>query len=108
MTARPRQAFEVHRMFENLFDNVRRAFVDANTEQKATLIVLAAAGVVAAVLAAWLAVGLFRARSLVRREFGAYFLSPIAYVVLVVFLAVTGHLFAVTLGLLTAGGPKGT
>src|SRR5947209_19532654 len=46
--------------------------------------------------------------SLVRREFGAYFLSPIAYVVLVVFLAVTGHLFYVTLGLLTASGPRGT
>ena len=49
----------------------------------------------------WLAVGLFQARSLIRREFTAYFLSPIAYVVLVVFLVVTGHLFAVTFGLLT-------
>src|SRR6266436_1910189 len=45
--------------------------------------------------------------SLVRREFGAYFLSPIAYVVLVVFLAVTGHLFYLTLEQLTASGPKG-
>jgi ABC-type transport system involved in multi-copper enzyme maturation permease subunit len=62
----------------------------------------AAAGLV------WLAVGLFRARSLIRREFSAYFLSPIAYAVLVVFLGVTGHLFAKTLGLLTADGPIGT
>jgi ABC-2 type transport system permease protein len=45
--------------------------------------------------------------SLVRREFGAYFLSPIAYVVLAVFLAVTGHLFYLTLMQLTASGPKG-
>src|SRR6266849_1520070 len=45
--------------------------------------------------------------SLVRREFGAYFLSPIAYVVLAVFLAVTGHLFYLTLSQLTANGPKG-
>src|SRR5712691_7529345 len=45
--------------------------------------------------------------SLVRREFGAYFLSPIAYVVLAVFLAVTGHLFYLTLTQLTAAGPKG-
>jgi ABC-type transport system involved in multi-copper enzyme maturation permease subunit len=71
-------------------------------------------GVLGAVLLTALAVGLallgglFQARSLVRREFSAYFLSPIAYVVLVVFLAVTGHLFYVTLGLLTASGPRGT
>jgi ABC-2 type transport system permease protein len=45
--------------------------------------------------------------SLIRREFGAYFLSPIAYVVLAVFLAVTGHLFYLTLVQLTASGPKG-
>jgi ABC-2 type transport system permease protein len=45
--------------------------------------------------------------SLVRREFNAYFLSPIAYVVLAVFLAVTGHLFYLTLLQLTASGPKG-
>src|SRR5439155_14500378 len=51
--------------------------------------------------------GLFSARSLFRREFMAYFLSPIAYVVLVVFLAVTGHLFYLTLEQLTASGPKG-
>src|SRR5215831_14311191 len=51
--------------------------------------------------------GLFNARSLLRKEFGAYFLSPIAYVVLVIFLAVTGHLFYLTLEQLTASGPKG-
>jgi hypothetical protein len=45
--------------------------------------------------------------SLTHREFSAYFLSPIAYVVLAVFLAVTGHLFYLTLGQLTASGPKG-
>src|SRR5260370_3966045 len=55
----------------------------------------------------FLVAGLFHARSLVRREFSAYFLSPIAYVVLVVFLAVTGHLFYLTLRELTAAGPKG-
>jgi ABC-2 type transport system permease protein len=46
--------------------------------------------------------------SLIRREFNAYFLSPIAYVVLAVFLAVTGHLFYLTLEQLTATGPDGT
>lgn len=45
--------------------------------------------------------------SLFRREFSAYFLSPIAYVVLAVFLFVTGHRFYLTLQQLTASGPKG-
>src|SRR5712692_2845770 len=45
--------------------------------------------------------------SLIRREFTAYFLSPIAYVVLAVFLFVTGHLFYLTLTLLTAHGSQG-
>jgi ABC-2 type transport system permease protein len=45
--------------------------------------------------------------SLIRREFSAYFLSPIAYVVLAVFLAVTGYLFSLTLMQLTARGPQG-
>jgi ABC-2 type transport system permease protein len=45
--------------------------------------------------------------SLIRREISAYFLSPIAYVVLAVFLAVTGHLFYLTLLQLTARGPQG-
>jgi ABC-2 type transport system permease protein len=71
-----------------------------------TLLILVLVG--SAVGLAWMAVGLFRARSLIRREFSAYFLSPIAYVVLVVFLFVTGDLFATALGLLTAKGPVGT
>jgi ABC-2 type transport system permease protein len=45
--------------------------------------------------------------SLIRREFSAYFLSPIAYVVMAVFLAVTGHLFYLSLLQLTASGPRG-
>lgn len=45
--------------------------------------------------------------SLIKREFTAYFLSPIAYVVLAVFLLVTGHLFYLTLNLLTETGPRG-
>lgn len=52
--------------------------------------------------------GLFEARSLLRREFTTYFVSPIAYVVLVVFLLVTGLLFSVTFQLLTTTGPRGT
>ena len=46
--------------------------------------------------------------SLIRREFSAYFVSPIAYVVLVIFLAGTGYLFTVSLGMLTDSGPHGT
>jgi len=42
-----------------------------------------------------------------RREFSAYFLSPIGYVVFAVFLIVTGHLFYLTLLQLTARGPHG-
>jgi ABC-2 type transport system permease protein len=45
--------------------------------------------------------------SLIKREFWAYFLSPIAYVVLAVFLLVTGHLFYLTTSLLTEHGPRG-
>jgi ABC-type transport system involved in multi-copper enzyme maturation permease subunit len=73
-----------------------------------TLAALGVAGVVTLVVLVWLAVGLFQARSLVRREFAAYFVSPIAYVVLFVFLVVTGRLFAHTFGLLTTTGPQGT
>src|SRR5947209_6425302 len=62
----------------------------------------------AVVVGLYLAVGLFQARSLIRRELTAYFVSPIAYVVFVVFLAVTGYLFSLTLALLTTTGPKGT
>jgi ABC-type transport system involved in multi-copper enzyme maturation permease subunit len=52
--------------------------------------------------------GLFRARSLLRREFSAYFFSPFAYVMLVGFLAITGVFFTTTLRQLTASGPVGT
>jgi ABC-2 type transport system permease protein len=45
--------------------------------------------------------------TLIRREFTAYFLSPIAYVVFAVFLLVTGHLFYLTMTLLTEKGPRG-
>ena len=63
---------------------------------------------VGAVVGVFLLLGLFGARSLVKREFSAYFFSPIAYVVLVVFLAITGSLFYQTLEQLTASGPQGT
>jgi ABC-2 type transport system permease protein len=45
--------------------------------------------------------------TLIRREFNAYFQSPVAYVVLAVFLLVTGHLFYLTMNLLTERGPRG-
>lgn len=45
--------------------------------------------------------------SLTRREFAAYFLSPIAYVVLFCFLLITGALFFWTSQLLIAQGPRG-
>ncbi|MCS7045528.1 MAG: ABC transporter permease [Gemmataceae bacterium] len=45
--------------------------------------------------------------SLIHREFSAYFYSPIAYVVIAVFLLVTGYLFSLSLLQLTALGPKG-
>src|ERR1700682_2830497 len=45
--------------------------------------------------------------SLMRREFSAYFLSPIGYVVFTVFLVVTRHLFFLTMGQLTATGARG-
>jgi ABC-type transport system involved in multi-copper enzyme maturation permease subunit len=83
-------------------------FQNLTTNQSLTLGLLGAAAVLLLVGLVVLAIGLFQARSLIRREFAAYFLSPIGYVVLVVFLAVTGHLFAITLGLLTTTGPKGT
>jgi ABC-2 type transport system permease protein len=83
-------------------------FAEMTAQEWMTLGLLGAAGLVGLVVVLALAAGLFQARSLIRREFSAYFLSPIGYVVLVVFLAVTGHLFAQTLGLLTASGPEGT
>src|SRR5215211_448793 len=45
--------------------------------------------------------------SLIRREFTAYFLSPIAYVVLTVFLLGTGFLYYETYENLTTRGPRG-
>jgi ABC-2 type transport system permease protein len=45
--------------------------------------------------------------SLVRREFTAYFMSPIAYVVLTVFLLGTGFLYLETFKSLTDQGPRG-
>jgi ABC-type transport system involved in multi-copper enzyme maturation permease subunit len=81
---------------------------DMNLHQWTTLGLLAAAGLVVLLAGLALCTGLFQARSLIRREFTAYFLSPIGYVVLVVFLAVTGDLFGQTLGYLTTSGPKGT
>jgi ABC-type transport system involved in multi-copper enzyme maturation permease subunit len=83
-------------------------FAALDTREWITLATLGTAGLIGLAVLILLAVGLFAARSLVRREFAAYFLSPIAYVVLVVFLLVTGHLFAITLDLLTTTGPKGT
>jgi ABC-type transport system involved in multi-copper enzyme maturation permease subunit len=62
---------------------------------------------VAVAILAFLGAGLFEARSLIRRELAAYFVSPIAYVVLFGFLLITGLLFAYTLDQLTTRGPKG-
>jgi ABC-2 type transport system permease protein len=45
--------------------------------------------------------------TLIRREFTAYFLSPVAYVTLAGFLIVTGRLFTLTMVALTEGGPQG-
>jgi ABC-type transport system involved in multi-copper enzyme maturation permease subunit len=78
-----------------------------NLNEWVTTVGLATAGGIGIVLLAILCFGLFQARSLIRRELAAYFLSPIAYVVFVVFLAVTGHLFYLTLEQLTNTGPDG-
>lgn len=71
------------------------------------LVLIGLLAAIGLVVVAWLAIGLFQARSLIRRELSAYFLSPIAYVVLVVFLAVTGFLYWLTLGQLTADKATG-
>jgi ABC-type transport system involved in multi-copper enzyme maturation permease subunit len=83
-------------------------FANLTSAEWITLGVIGAVAAVALGVAGLLCTGLFRARSLIRREFSAYFLSPIAYVVLFFFLLVTGYLFYMTLNLLTATGPKGT
>src|SRR5437868_13431691 len=72
-----------------------------------TLAILGVLLLVGLIVGVVILAGLFKARSLLRREFAAYFLSPIAYVVLVVFLVVTGYRFYLTLEQLTASGPKG-
>jgi ABC-type transport system involved in multi-copper enzyme maturation permease subunit len=72
-----------------------------------TVFALGAVALAGLIGAAWAAAGLFQARSLLRRELAAYFVSPIAYLVLVVFLAVTGFSFYETLKQLTTGGPRG-
>ena len=59
----------------------------------ATWILVFVGAVALLVAGVFLLIGLFQARSLVRREFNAYFLSPIAYVILFFFLVVTGFLF---------------
>ena len=82
-------------------------FAALSSNEWVTLGGLGLAGLFAAGVAAYLAWGLFQARSLVRRELAAYFLSPIAYVVFVVFLAVTGHLFYLAVDQLTTSGPEG-
>ena len=45
--------------------------------------------------------------SLIKREFTAYFVSPIAYVTMALFLAFTGYIFKNTLDLLTVPGTAG-
>jgi ABC-type transport system involved in multi-copper enzyme maturation permease subunit len=50
---------------------------------------------------------MFATLTLIRRELSAYFFSPIAYVVMAIFLIVTGVMFWRTLGELTASGPRG-
>src|SRR5436309_1343734 len=72
-----------------------------------TLLGLGVALIVGAAGLGWLLLGLFRARSLVRRELSAYFLSPIAYVLFAVFLVLTGYLFSNAVRLLTETGPVG-
>jgi ABC-2 type transport system permease protein len=78
-----------------------------DTKEILTLGTLGVVALVGLIVGLFILAGLFRARSLLWREFSAYFLSPIAYVVLVLFLIVTGHLFYLTLEQLTASGPKG-
>jgi ABC-type transport system involved in multi-copper enzyme maturation permease subunit len=71
------------------------------------VLAMAAGGVAGLAMLAGVAVSLWKARSLVHKEFFSYFLSPIAYAVLVVFLGVQGWLVAGTLDLLLASGPRG-
>lgn len=73
-------------------------------------LVLALVGVIVVVglvVGTVLLIGLFSARSLIRREIAAYFLSPIAYVVMFVFLLITATFFMMAVWGLTASGPRG-
>ena len=45
--------------------------------------------------------------TLIRREFSAYFVSPVAYVILFAFLFMTGYLHYLTIKQLTVTGPSG-
>jgi ABC-type transport system involved in multi-copper enzyme maturation permease subunit len=79
-----------------------------DAQQWLTWCLIVLVGLVVLGVMVFLARGLFQARSLIRREFATYFLSPVGYVVLVVFLGMTGWLFYRNIGLLTAEGPEGT
>jgi ABC-2 type transport system permease protein len=69
--------------------------------------ILGVAGLLVLGLAIGLIVGLFQSRSLLWKEFTSYFISPVAYVMLVVFLAVLGCRFYLALDQLTQSGPQG-
>ena len=71
------------------------------------LAIMIVAGLASLTLLSGFAWSLWGARSLLHKEFFSYFLSPIAYAVLVVFLGVHGWLVANTLDLLQASGPRG-
>lgn len=78
-----------------------------STNEMITLAGLGVAGLIGLVVLGYVAYGLFQARSLIRRELSAYFVSPIAYVVMVVFLCVVGLLFVMTFNQLTRSGSQG-
>ncbi|MFM7111604.1 MAG: ABC transporter permease, partial [Planctomycetota bacterium] len=71
------------------------------------VVALAAGALASFAMLAAAGIALWKARSLLHKEFFSYFLSPIAYAVLVVFLGVQGWLVAGTLDLLIASGPRG-
>jgi ABC-type transport system involved in multi-copper enzyme maturation permease subunit len=76
-------------------------------QEMLTFALLGMVGLLILAVAIVIVMGLFQARSLLRKEFSAYFLSPVAYVMLVVFLAVLGCRFYLALGQLTQSGPQG-
>src|SRR5260221_1552116 len=78
-----------------------------STQEWITLAALGVVLIIGLLVVGYVLAGFFQARSLIRREFNAYFLSPIAYAVLVVFLVVTGELFSTTFNLVTTTGPEG-